>query len=66
MTELQNIGSFAAYVRRPKPMNTGFIAYFFGENGSDADLITTLSLTQYLNLEVNVTVYLIKRCSWCR
>lgn len=60
MTELQNIGSFAAYVRRPKPMNTGFIAYFFGENGSDADLITTLSLTQYLNLEVNVTVYLIK------
>ena len=57
---MQNIGSFAGYIRRPKPMNTGYIAYFFGENGSDADLITTLSLTKFLNLDVHITVYLIK------
>lgn len=55
-----SIGSFAAYIRRPKPMNTGYIATFFGDNGQDADVITTLSLTQYLNMDVAVNVYLIK------
>lgn len=55
-----DIGSFACYIRRPKPSNSGMTAYFFGDNGSDADLISTLALTQYLNLDMMVSVYLIK------
>lgn len=56
----ESIGSFAAYIRRPKPSNSGYIANFFGENGDDADTISVLSLTQYMDVEVSVSVYHIK------
>lgn len=61
MDKLENIGSFAGYVRRPTPKgHSGYVANFFGDNGKDADTITVLSLTRFQNMEVYIRVYWIK------
>lgn len=54
------IGGFAANLRRPIPSTMGMTTQFFGQNGEDADNITVLSLTQFLDLKVTINVYLIK------
>lgn len=56
----EQFGAFAAYLRRPDPKENGYIAKFFGENGEDADLITALSLTRFLDRLVKINVFLIK------
>lgn len=58
--ELNSIGSFAAFVRRPIPKAGGFVANFFGENGDDADIVSVLSLTKYQDRDVYINVYWIK------
>lgn len=55
-----SIGGFSGYNRRPNSSSTGLTASFFGENGKNADIISVLHLTKYLDLPVKVTVWLIK------
>lgn len=54
------IGAFNGYVRRPQPSAKGVIAQFYGENGSDADTILSLSMTQFQNQHVRASVYWVK------
>lgn len=54
------LGSFVGYLRRPKSSSTGLVAQFFGENGPDADVIAALHLTQFLDANVKVTVWMMK------
>lgn len=54
------IGSFAGYLRRAKAFSAGLTAQIFGENGPDADMITSLHLTKFLDAHVKVTVWMIK------
>jgi len=54
------LGSFLGYLRRAKSSKHGLTAQFFGENGQDADFITTLHLTRFLDATVKVTVWIIK------
>lgn len=55
-----SLGSFSGYLRRAKATSAGLIAQFFGENGSDADVISALHLTRFLDAHVKVTVWMIK------
>ena len=50
-------GVFYAALRRPKSQKDGLIAMFFGENGRDADQITTLHLTRYQEIFLLVKVW---------
>ncbi len=54
------LGCFTGYLRRPKSQRDGLIAQFFGENGLDSDIITTLHLTRFLDAHVLVRVFVIK------
>lgn len=54
------MGSFVGYLRRPKSSAAGLVAQFFGENGEDADVITALHLTKFLESSVRVTVWMMK------
>lgn len=54
------LGSFVGYLRRPKSLSAGLLAQFFGENGTDADVITALHLTKFLDTHVKVTVWMMK------
>lgn len=56
----RQIGAFSGYNRRPLPTLTGMTAQFYGENGDDADMISALSLTKFLDAEVHADIYLIK------
>ena len=56
----EQLGAFSGYVRRPEPNNSGMTAQIFGENGDDADTILALSLSKYQDIEVFVTIHLIK------
>jgi len=58
--ESVHIGAFSAYIRRPVPTKSGMLAQFFGEDGEDADTITALSLTRYVDSDVLLDVFLIK------
>lgn len=55
-----SLGSFVGYLRRPKSTSSGLIAQFFGENGEDADVISALHLTRFLDAHVKVTVWMMK------
>lgn len=54
------IGAFGGFLRRPKSSTAGLTAYVFGENGSDADIISALHLTHYQDLPVKVSIWMIK------
>lgn len=54
------IGSFVGYLRRPKSTSSGLVAQFFGENGEDADVISALHLTRFLNTSAKIVVWMIK------
>lgn len=54
------IGAFSGYNRRPEPSQNGMTAQFFGENGDDADMVSALSLTKFLDAEVFIRIYLVK------
>lgn len=54
------IGAFSGYNRRPLPDKSGLTAQFYGENGDDADMISALSLTKFLEADVYVKIHLIK------
>lgn len=56
----EQLGVFTGYLRRPSTTQTGMTAQFFGPNGQEADMIATLSLSKFQDLEVYVSVYLIK------
>lgn len=58
--ESLQIGAFSGYNRRPVPDRSGMTAQIYGENGEDADMIASLSLTKYLDADVYVKVHLIK------
>lgn len=58
--ETIQIGAFSGYNRRPQPANSGLTANFYGENGTDSDSISALSLTKYQEIEVYISVFLIK------
>ena len=47
-------------LRRAKSNRHGQIAQIFGENGQDADFITALHLTRYLDAPVKVSVWMVK------
>lgn len=57
------IGSFYGFLRRAKATKQGLTAQVFGENGNDADFITTLHLTRYLDACVKVSVWMVKDAS---
>lgn len=54
------IGSFLGFLRRAKATKHGLTAQIFGENGNDADFITALHLTRYLDAPVKVSVWMVK------
>lgn len=54
------IGSFLGFLRRAKPSKHGLTAQVFGENGRDADFISALHLTRYLDACVKVSVWMVK------
>jgi hypothetical protein len=54
------LGAFNGYVRRPQPSAKGVLAQFYGENGTDADTILTLSMTQFQNQHIRASVYWVK------
>lgn len=54
------IGSFYANLRRSRVKKDGLMAQFFGENGEDADFISLLHNTRFLNALLKVSVFLIK------
>lgn len=54
------IGSFYGNLRRAKATKHGLTAQVFGENGEDADFITTLHLTRFLDATVKVSVWMVK------
>lgn len=56
----EQLGVFTGYLRRPSTTQTGMTAQFFGPNGQEADMIATLALSKFQDLEVFVSVYLIK------
>lgn len=58
--DIEQMGAFSGYVRRPVPSMNGMTAQIFGENGDDADTILALSLTKFQDIEVFVNIYLIK------
>lgn len=59
-TNTLQIGAFSGYNRRPIPTTSGLTSQFYGENGDDADLMSALNLTKFLDAEAYVNVYLIK------
>lgn len=54
------IGSFLGFLRRAKATKHGLTAQIFGENGNDADFITALHLTRYLDASVKVSIWMVK------
>lgn len=54
------IGSFLGFLRRAKSTKHGLTAQIFGENGNDADFITALHLTRYLDAAVKVSIWMVK------
>jgi hypothetical protein len=54
------IGGFSGFLRRPLGDRSGMTAQMYGENGPDADMISALALTKFLEADVYVKVYLIK------
>ena len=56
----EQLGVFTGYLRRPSTTQTGMTAQFFGPNGQEADMIATLALSKFQDIEVFVSVYLIK------
>ena len=59
-SESLQIGAFSGYNRRPVGDRSGMTALVYGENGDDADMISALSLTKFLEADVYVKVHLIK------
>ena len=56
----ESIGSFFGFLRRARANKHGLVAQVFGENGPDADFITVLHLTRYLDAPVKVSVWMVK------
>lgn len=56
----EELGTFTAYLRRPKSMREGLMAQFFGENGPDADVITTFHLAKFLDGRVRLHIWGVK------
>ena len=56
----EEIGSFLGFLRRAKATRHGLTAQIFGENGIDADFISALHLTRYLDAPVKVSVWMVK------
>lgn len=58
------ICDFTGFLRLSKPSKlgnkTGMMAKVFGENGEDADIITVLGLTKFLNMPVKITIWGLK------
>lgn len=54
------LGGFAGYVRRPLGDKNGLTAQIYGENGSDADTISALSLTKFLEASFYIKIFQIK------
>lgn len=52
------ITEFTAFIRRPKPLESGVTAQLFGQNGRDADAINVLGRTEHYDALVHVTVAL--------
>lgn len=52
----EEVGGFAAYLRRPKSQLSGMVAQFFGQDGEDADLILALGLTRFYDQSARVVV----------
>lgn len=56
----ESIGSFFGFLRRARANKHGLVAQVFGENGVDADFISVLHLTRYLDAPVKVSVWMVK------
>jgi len=52
----ETMDGFFGYIRRPKPLVSGMIAQFFGENGDDSDKIAALSLSNFLDMRLTFCV----------
>jgi len=56
----ERVGEFTGFLRRTKSASTGLTVQIFGENGQDADTITALHLTRYLDAPVLVSLWMLK------
>jgi len=54
------VGAFSGYLRRAKPSKEGLTAQIFGENGHDADIISTMHLTRFQEAPVRVRIFMVK------
>lgn len=54
------LGTFTGALRRPKSTRQGLIAQFFGENGKDADVITTFFLDRFREALVDLRIWVLK------
>lgn len=54
------LGTFTAWLRRPKANRQGLTAQFFGENGKDADVITIFFLDRFRDTLVDLRIWAIK------
>lgn len=54
------IGCFNGYLRRSQPSAKGILAQFYGEDGADADMLLSLSMTKFQNQHVRTSVYWVK------
>jgi hypothetical protein len=54
------IGGFNGYLRRSQPSAKGILAQFYGEDGADADMLLSLSMTKFQNQHVRTSVYWVK------
>lgn len=57
----EDMGAFKAYLRRPKPSDSGFMAQFFGESGPQADVITALGLSSFIDKDFEIIVTQLER-----
>ncbi|WP_293371510.1 hypothetical protein [Nevskia sp.] len=53
----EHYGDFDAYIRRPVPKLLGMVANFYADNGVNADRITALGLSKFVDLAVMVDVH---------
>lgn len=55
-----DLGYFCAYIQPSKSSTKGEMARFYAENGDNADRISELSKTKFVNQPVKVSVFLLK------
>lgn len=52
----EEIGGFKGYVRRPKPLISGYVLNFFAENGDQADAVLALGMSSRVDNDATIVI----------